>query len=301
MSGDGFKASAFLGLGVVAALAVARRWISGSGGPAPRQKESNVKRRMAALQALPRPVPALEARPAFWGGEPLGPGEKLVHFIRHGQGYHNQAQADWYAAGKSGEPYTLENDPSGRFEDAELTALGQRQARDLQARTASIAPELLVVSPMRRAILTGVTAFERHIKGEVVGLGAGGGSGKLPVLAREECHEIAGKHTCDRRLSKTRLTELYPMVDFSQVEAEEDPFWGDGTRREPLEEVAGRAAAFMAWLKGREETHVAVACHSTFLLSMFNGVLSMDKANAHLQKWFDTGEMRSVVVRWEEQ
>ena len=29
--------------------------------------------------------------------------------------------------------------------------------------------------------------------------------------------------------------------------------------------------------------------------------LSMDKANAHLQKWFDTGEMRSVVVRWEEQ
>jgi hypothetical protein len=161
---------------------------------------------------------------------------------------------------------------------------------------------------LRRAILTGVTAFDRHIRGEVdpnVGAPRGGegeedhpaakegaqdedksaqqGSTaqqgthvRLPVLAREECHEIAGKHTCDRRLSKTRLAELYPMVDFSQVDAEDDPFWGDGTWREPLEEVAGRAAAFLAWLEGREETHIAVACHGVFLLSLFNGVLAVE-------------------------
>ena len=343
-----------------------------------RRKESRTKQRVAVLRSLPRPVHAIVARPAtsfaVAPSSPIVPGsgaqasdappssrpparsslasldldlapnEKLVHFIRHGQGHHNQAQADWYAAGKPGEPYWPEHDPDGRYEDAELTRKGLAQARALRARTASIAPELLVVSPLRRAILTGVTAFDRHIRGEVdPNVGAQGGGEedhpaagerahdedksvhhkhgstaqqgtyvRLPVLAREECHEIAGKHTCDRRLSKTRLTELYPMVDFSQVDAEEDPFWGDGTWREPLKEVAGRAAAFMAWLEGREETHIAVACHGVFLLSLFNGVLTVEgeeeeggqggqgrEGPSSLRDHFATGEMRSVVLRWE--
>jgi hypothetical protein len=49
---------------------------------------------------------------------------KKVHFIRHGQGYHNVAQAEWRASGKSGEPYTLATDPTFGFGDAMLTPVG---------------------------------------------------------------------------------------------------------------------------------------------------------------------------------
>lgn len=52
---------------------------------------------------------------------------KKVHFIRHGQGFHNVAQAEWRAAGKSGEPYTLATDPTFGFGDAMLTPVRRRR------------------------------------------------------------------------------------------------------------------------------------------------------------------------------
>ena len=83
---------------------------------------------------------------------------QLVHFIRHGEGAHNVAQREWRADPQwdgSSEPYTLDTDPDYRFHDAVLTPTGEAQARELQARTQALAPELLVVSPMRRAVQTG--------------------------------------------------------------------------------------------------------------------------------------------------
>jgi len=119
-----------------------------------------VKIRCEKLQIPPEDVPS---------------GSKLVHFIRHGEGYHNVAQREWRADptwdGKS-EPYTIDTDPDDRYVDAELNEKGKGQATDLQQQTASLKPELLVVSPMRRATLTGLLAFEAHIA-----------RGELPVLA----------------------------------------------------------------------------------------------------------------------
>ena len=40
-----------------------------------------------------------------------GPGEKVLYFVRHGEGEHNVAQREWRAAGMSGEPYTVDHDP----------------------------------------------------------------------------------------------------------------------------------------------------------------------------------------------
>jgi len=50
---------------------------------------------------------------------------KKVHFIRHGQGFHNVAQAEWRAAGKPGEPYTLDTDPNLKYGDALLTPVSK--------------------------------------------------------------------------------------------------------------------------------------------------------------------------------
>ena len=84
----------------------------------------------------------------------------------------------------------MDNDPEGKYTDALLTPAGEAQARALQPRTQPLSPQLLVVSPLRRATQTGLLAFEAHVQ-----------AGRLPVIAHEGCHERGGKHTCDRRLA----------------------------------------------------------------------------------------------------
>ena len=118
------------------------------------------------------------------------------------------------------------------YVDAELTPLGEQQARDLRSRSAALRPELMVVSPMRRAIATGLIAFDDHVSGRVAG--DGGVPWRLPVVALEACHEHAGRHTCDKRLPTAELAARYPAVDFSLLAAPDDPFWGDGSKRETL-------------------------------------------------------------------
>jgi len=213
-------------------------------------------------------------------------GSKLFHFIRHGEGEHNVAQREWRANPEwdgTSEPYTLDNDPDLRYMDAQLTEKGLGEARELQSATEALKPQLLVVSPMRRATATGLLAFESHIK-------AG-----LQVLAHEFCHERAGKHTCDKRLAKAELAKAYPKVDYSNVTAEDDPYWSDGLTRESWQMLSLRSARFVEWLLyKRDEKEVAVAAHSAFLLSTFTGVLDCD--DQAVSQWFGTGEMRSVVL-----
>jgi len=227
---------------------------------------------------------------------PIPPGAKKVHLIRHGQGFHNVAQAEWRRAGKPGEPYTLDTDPSMRYQDAVLTPVGEQQARDLQPRTARLFPEVMVVSPMRRATQTGLLAFAAHV--------AGGEKASLPVVACESAHEIAGKHTCDKRLPKAQLAKLFPEVDYALVGSEEDPFWGDGLVREPLEKTTEWAAALARFLLvERSETHLVVAAHSTILASLMNSVLTVDEASEEGRRstsWFGTGEMRTFILQWDD-
>jgi len=202
---------------------------------------------------------------------------KTVHFIRHGEGRHNVAQSAWREFKNPGEPYTIDNDATGRYEDAVLTPKGESQARELVGNVDAHQPALIVTSPLRRAVQTALLAFPAPRAQK--------------VLAVELCHEIGGKHTCDKRLPKSDLARQFPEVDFSQL-TEEDPFWGDGLTRESLDALTSRAGEFMEWLLARPEKDVVVASHSTFLLTLFNTHLTWD--DEYLGTWFGTGEMRTV-------
>lgn len=254
---------------------------------------SEVEQNMAELQAVAPEVfekygkvKCAKTDP-LTDGFPVDPNVKLIHFIRHGEGYHNVAQREWRAKkgwdGKT-EPYTIDNDPKWKYVDAELNKVGRGQAKDLQQRTKELSPEALVVSPMRRATVTGLLAFEPHLA-----------RGEMPVIACELAHERAGRHTCDKRLSKAQLAKLYPAVDYSLVADEEDPYWGDGETRESNRDLALRAGALAQWLLDRPEQHIAVAMHSAILLALFNA--AFECADAETRLWFGTGEMRSVLLR----
>lgn len=119
----------------------------------------------------------------------------------------------------------------------------------------------------------------------------------VKVVANDLCHEIGGYHTCDRRQNTSELRVLYPSIDFSEVTAEEDPLWLDGTIRESWTDLAIRAASFVNYLYARDEHEIVVTSHSSFLLALFNAVLDTDTPET--SKWFATGELRCVQLLFE--
>lgn len=216
------------------------------------------------------------------------PNVKVVHFVRHGQGFHNLMADVYRAAGRTWtQNVTSAENPYTMLElvDAPLTETGRQQALALQvtARAMESQVELVVLSPNCRALHTGCLVFE-HLQGQI------------PFLAHEMVREEHGVHVCDRRRSKARQAHEFPAVDFSLLEQEEDMLWKPD-HRETKQELANRVYQFFEWLASRPEQHVGVASHSAWLLTAFN--TNMDcGGDAKLQDWFATGELRSVVLEF---
>jgi len=186
---------------------------------------------------------------------------KRIHFIRHGEGFHNVAGREWrkrpnYVPGT--EPYKLDTDPEYFYIDALLTPLGEQQAKSLQDYVVlNCQPvSLLVLSPMRRATQTGLLAFTKLIEERTENK-----SNPLRIVAKEEAHERSYPHTCDKRLDLKDLKEYFfetnaskygdmltrngLKIDYSEILSESDPFWGDGLEKEELLDVAKRGCKLM--------------------------------------------------------
>lgn len=192
---------------------------------------------------------------------------KLIHFVRHGQGYHNllgelsrkygaefSETGDYELAVKEEAPYML---PA--IQDPSLTAVGREDSVKLRSATSSINPQLLVVSPMRRASETILIAFP-----------AKGPHGSLPIVAHEGCREQLGVFLCDKRSCVSEYQEdgRYSRVDFSHIASDSDTLWQE-TQRESMLEMAYRAEAFLLWLlKERPEREIVVGTHSAWLMAV---------------------------------
>jgi len=212
----------------------------------------------------------------------------VVHFVRHGQGYHNLIADLYREAGREWNSLTAEGDnPYKRPEvvDPPLTELGRSQARSLQRSVDNLEVQLVVLSPLTRTTQTALLAFEHLIANAST-------SAKVPFVAHDGCHEIGGVHTCDRRRSLSELRRDFPAVDYQTASVrEDDPLWS-ASHRETLPEVAARGYDFLLWLRQRRERNIAVVSHSTFLRTLFNAVLHCESPS--LQDRLETGEMRSV-------
>ena len=178
--------------------------------------------------------------------------------------------------------------------DAPLTEVGRQQAKALALKTAvlepSLQPEVIIVSPLSRSILTTLLAFRHFVSVD-------GKTSLVPCIALESVRETFGVHLCDRRRDTSELALDFPAVDFSGL-AHADPF--DHEERESLNEGVQRCKEFLEWLHAREETVVAVGTHSSWLLRLFNGALDCGSDDKICSK-FEVGELRSVVLEWEEE
>lgn len=225
------------------------------------------------------------------------PTRKLIHFVRHGQGYHNllgevcrqngaefSETGDYELAIAEKCPYMLPG-----IQDPPLTAIGRKDATFLRNIAPLLHVELLVSSLLRRATETILIGFKNCV------------SNGVPIVAHEGCREQCGVFLCDRRSHVSDYTEdpRYGAVDYTLLGSDEDSMWKP-TRRETMLEMTQRAESFLLWLRNRPEREIVVGTHSAWLMAVFNIILQYDQSVNldYATSMFETGEMRSLVLRW---
>jgi len=203
---------------------------------------------------------------------------KRVLLVRHGEGHHNVAgQRD------------VANYRDWQYQDARLTGRGERQAAALGEHLGQTAllgdVDLVVVTPLSRSIETATIAMgEQH--------------SSVPFVCHEGPREILGPNPCDKRRPLSELRADFPHVDFGLVEGGEEDAHFDENRREPEDEIAARAWAFLDWLSRRPERTILVVTHQVFLQVLSQrGCGHLPAAlETYMQRPFRNCELRSVFI-----
>ncbi|KAH9623875.1 hypothetical protein KSS87_008763 [Heliosperma pusillum] len=188
----------------------------------------------------------------------------------HAQGVHNiEADKNYKACMKP------------EYFDAPLTRLGWQQVDCLRKHVHAAGLhkriELVITSPLSRTMQTAVGVFggegctERMDVLPLMVANAGNSDHAAisslncpPIMAAELCREHLGVHPCDQRRHIHQYQCMFPAIDFSQIESDEDVLWKADVR-ETKAEVAERGMKFMNWLWTRNEKEIAVVTHSGFL------------------------------------
>ncbi|KAJ8447482.1 hypothetical protein Cgig2_019476 [Carnegiea gigantea] len=189
------------------------------------------------------------------------------HLVRHAQGVHNIEGEKNYKAYMKPEYF-----------DAPLAPLGWQQVDNLRqyvhASGLHKRIELVVTSPLLRTMQTAVGVFggegymDRMDALPLMVANAGNSYRSAisslncpPIMAVEFCREHLGVHPCDKRRTIQEYQLLFPAIDFSVIETDEDTMWKADVR-ETKAEVAARGMKLCT----RKEKEIAVVTHSGFLL-----------------------------------
>lgn len=224
---------------------------------------------------------------------------KTVHFIRHGEGFHNIGHSNNL--------------------DACLTERGWDQAhtlgRHMHSQQPTVGVQLVVVSPLVRALETAAGVFgipSSESDSDPPALLMAGQEGERKVraahgavalrpgvkfVAFELCRERLGPSQCDKRQTLEETRRQFPGVDFSLIESEEDLSWEAG-QIESESSVVVRGFNFLNWLMQRPETNIAVVTHSAFLwftLTCFGNEFAKP-VRENMQRWYENCEMRTLVL-----
>ena len=180
---------------------------------------------------------------------------KNIYCIRHGLAYHNVKAFEM-----GSQAYVLDE-----CFDAPLVDKGLQQAKDLGEQWEALSLiQKVFVSPLTRTLETCQEIFKMHPD--------------VKIIALDVIKEFPqGLQICNKRRDKKDLQEKFSRIDFSQLESESDQIWRK-ERMEHIEELRERIQDFKKFLKGLEETDIAVVSHSAFLNETLYGRIG-DEAN----------------------
>jgi broad specificity phosphatase PhoE len=135
-----------------------------------------------------------------------------------------------------------------------LTELGREQAKAAAAQVRDVPFELIVTSPLTRALQTSLTIFKDHPA-----------AGRIHV---ESLHRECLESSCDVGRAPVALRQDFPDLSFDHLD---EVWWhqnGEPDHRglvvETRETLDRRVQAFRNWLQDRPEGLIAVVGHGTF-------------------------------------
>ncbi|KAK8120282.1 Phosphoglycerate mutase [Apiospora kogelbergensis] len=166
---------------------------------------------------------------------------KVLYVGRHGQGYHNVMEAKVGTPAWESHWAFLDGHGDAVWADSELTDKGRSEAADNAKVWRRLIEQekmpwpALYCSPLRRCLETAHLSFED--------LAASQGKTYQPIV-KENLRERMGRHTCDRRSSRTWIQEHYPGYLIEPGFTEKDELFEDD-RRETVEEHIARTHVAM--------------------------------------------------------
>lgn len=212
---------------------------------------------------------------------------KIVHFQRHGQGYHNllgEIFRDFYGNPVNLDDKDPETNPFIRPEilDSPLTEKGRQECANRRVDASLLNPQAVLVSPLHRAIQTAMLSFGDHITTEI------------PWIAHEGAREQMGLLLCNKRRDLSMTQAEFPHVDFTSIPHNEDLGWDEEARESPKAETERIYQFLTEFLMERPEEELALVGHSAWLFTMCNAVIECQDDS--LKGLFATSEIRSMRI-----
>ncbi|KAK1833927.1 histidine phosphatase superfamily [Podospora conica] len=191
---------------------------------------------------------------------------KLVFATRHGEGYHNVKEAEVGTAAWESHWAKLEGDGKSVWADADLTPKGRGQAMAANAFWKDAAANLGLPLPRRHYC----SPHSRCLDTCTLGFADIPGAPPFRPIVKEMIRERMGVHTCDRRRTRTWITENHPQFTIEEGFKEADELWKPDVR-ETLPEHAVRMKAFLDDLfTNDEEPIVSLTIHSGSIMALFS-------------------------------
>lgn len=214
---------------------------------------------------------------------------KVIHFVRHAEGIHNEANSAY----GDDTPCTFSTDGSWAYMDATLTDKGISQCLEARRKLIleNVRPQVVIVSPFTRTLQTAHIMFN---------------SQNVPFIVHDVCRERWGKYTCDKRRTRSEIVSdiapifeaTHDVINFDSFAFEDDDDVKWTEEREPSAHVTGRGVELLKWLATRPETEIAVVTHSSFLRHLFKefggGLHDVDRDVLHRRS--GNCEVRSVTL-----
>ena len=161
---------------------------------------------------------------------------KKLYCIRHGRALHN-------------DEFLIKGEKAYRdLIDTPLVDIGIKQAKDLSQNWKNLNDiELILVSPLKRTLQTAENIFKNT---------------NIPIIALDCIMEFPlGYHRCNKRKNKKELIELYPNIDFSNLNEESE--WTD--EYETKENLVDRINKMKNFIKKCKEKNIAIVSHNSIL------------------------------------
>lgn len=201
---------------------------------------------------------------------PLGVQYKVLYMGRHGDGYHNDAQAFYGTPAWNCYYSVLDGNATITWADAHLSPLGVRQALVVnqfwttEIKTQKIpTPQTYYTSPLTRCLQTANLTFN--------GLDLPATHPFVPEV-KELFREGVSGHTCDRRSNKTYIHDRFPTYRIEPGFTENDELW-EALHGETNTDQDIRSTTVLDQVFSTDtSTYISITSHSGEIASILRGI-----------------------------